>query len=83
MTFGGLKGFDAHRRGGVCASPAVLGFVERSGVWRAPIGEVRLAQLAALRVTPRAVEPRTAGLDTRVRVGPEIADLPSACGGLW
>lgn len=31
-TFGGLKGFDAHRPG-ECKDPASLGLTEKDGVW--------------------------------------------------
>ena len=36
-TWGGVTGFDAHRRDGVCLDPATLGYVERDGVWRTPM----------------------------------------------
>lgn len=33
-TFGGIRGFDLHRRGGECSDPSTFGFVERDRVWR-------------------------------------------------
>jgi hypothetical protein len=37
VTFGGITGFDRHRRGGECLNPRGLGFVcDRNGVWRFP-----------------------------------------------
>lgn len=34
-TFGGITGFDRHRRGGECLDPAGLGMhPDRRGVWR-------------------------------------------------
>jgi hypothetical protein len=42
QTFGGLKGFDAHRRRGVCVLPTELGMVaDPRGVWHSPMGERR------------------------------------------
>lgn len=35
-TWGGISGFDAHRRGGECVDPAGKGYVEIKGVWRQP-----------------------------------------------
>jgi len=35
-TFGGVTGFDRHRRNGQCLDPATLGFMPRAGIWRAP-----------------------------------------------
>jgi len=34
VTFGGVAGFDSHRRNGQCLDPANLGMVDRDGVWR-------------------------------------------------
>lgn len=36
-TFGGVRGFDRHRRGGRCVPPEQLGMVDRDGVWRSPM----------------------------------------------
>lgn len=59
-SFGGVTGFDAHRRHpdhrGECVDPSLLGYAERAGVWRLPIDEARIAQLASLRVPPRAID---------------------------
>lgn len=38
-TFGGVVGFDRHRRGGVCLDPARLGMVNRDGIWREELTE--------------------------------------------
>jgi hypothetical protein len=42
MTFGGVGGFDLHRRGGVCHVPP--GYVERDGVWREPMDHDKVAE---------------------------------------
>lgn len=44
-TFGGVGGFDAHRRGGICRDPAEFGYELTHGIWRRPMTEARLAQL--------------------------------------
>ncbi|MFY1686426.1 hypothetical protein [Plantactinospora sp. WMMB782] len=36
-TFGGVTGFDAHRKDAACLDPAGFGYVERDGVWRTPM----------------------------------------------
>lgn len=37
LTYGGVYGFDAHRRDGRCLDPASLGMApDDSGVWRRP-----------------------------------------------
>lgn len=42
-TFGGVTGFDEHRRGGQCSDPATIGLEERRGdpeqpgIWRRPM----------------------------------------------
>lgn len=49
-TFGGVHGFDAHRRRGECVNPATLGMVETRRVWRRPIPDgwpTRVPQRAA------------------------------------
>lgn len=38
-TFGGVRGFDLHRRGGVCNPPASVGLADRDGVWRSPMSD--------------------------------------------
>jgi hypothetical protein len=35
-TFGGVGGFDRHRRGGACLEPADVGLELRGGVFRGP-----------------------------------------------
>lgn len=38
QTFGGVTGFDAHRRDGECINPTTLGMVLSDlGVWRTPM----------------------------------------------
>lgn len=37
-TFGGVTGFDTHRRNGRCLTPAKLGMELRDGIWRQPDG---------------------------------------------
>lgn len=34
LTFGGITGFDLHRRGGQCSHPSTFDYVERDQVWR-------------------------------------------------
>lgn len=48
-TFGGVAGFEKHRKGGTCLDPATLGMVERDGIWRRPPDPRALARLKALR----------------------------------
>lgn len=48
-TFGGVTGFDAHRREGQCIDPAKAGYIETDGLWRLPMTAERAEQLAALR----------------------------------
>lgn len=33
-TFGGVKGFDEHRRDGQCLDPAARGMTQVNGIWR-------------------------------------------------
>lgn len=48
-TFGGVRGFDDHRRDGQCIDPSTLGMVEGdAGVWRVPLSEAAAARLTAL-----------------------------------
>lgn len=49
VTFGGVTGFDQHRRSGSCVDPQELGFLEKSGVWRYPPSERFAKHLAALK----------------------------------
>ena len=48
-TFGGITGFDAHRKGGLCLDPAAKGYVETRGIWRLPMPETELDRRRALR----------------------------------
>ncbi|MEV5819389.1 hypothetical protein AB0L22_09450 [Micromonospora haikouensis] len=47
-TFGGVTGFDSHRKDGTCVDPATLGFVQRDGVWRMPMSEDARERFARL-----------------------------------
>lgn len=49
LTFGGVSGFDAHRRNGECVDPATLGMVERDGIWRKPMSAEAAARFDSLR----------------------------------
>lgn len=53
LTFGGVTGFDAHRRDGRCLDPAQLGYVESAGVWRRPMTDDAMAR-AQFRARRRA-----------------------------
>ena len=44
-TFGGVGGFDAHRRNGACRDPVTVGYENQGGVWRKPMTAQSLAQL--------------------------------------
>lgn len=78
ITFGGLSGFDRHRRDGQCLTPEAIGYVrDPRGVYRAPITDEQRQRLAALRGNaPSAVlrEPQTAETGSGVGrdgLGPE------------
>lgn len=43
-TFGGVTGFDVHRKGGQCQTPK--GYVLTGGIWRLPMNEGYRARLA-------------------------------------
>lgn len=45
LTFGGVTGFDTHRKDGHCLNPADLGYAERDGVWRQPMSDAVLQRL--------------------------------------
>lgn len=46
VTFGGVRGFDSHRRGGECSTPESIGLLaDRNGVWRAQMDEASVARL--------------------------------------
>jgi hypothetical protein len=49
-TFGGVSGFDKHRRDGRCIDPETLGMrLTDVGVWRFPISDEERERLAGLR----------------------------------
>lgn len=67
-TFGGVSGFDMHRRNGWCIDPTKFGIVERDGLWRTPEGHdrreldaSRLAEWRSQRSVAN-VEPQTASV---------------------
>lgn len=49
-TFGGVRGFDDHRRDGQCLNPADLGMTRGdAGIWRVPMTDADAARLTAHR----------------------------------
>lgn len=46
-TFGGVRGFDRHRRNGRCLDPGQFGYVERDGIWREPMDHQKVATFRA------------------------------------
>lgn len=38
-TFGGITGFDRHRRHGLCLDPSAFGYAEIRGIWRVPLDD--------------------------------------------
>lgn len=70
-TFGGVSGFDRHRRGGLCLSPAEIGYADNGrGVFREPLTDSRRKRLADLRGADgdaplaRSIAPQSAELPT-------------------
>lgn len=51
-TFGGVSGFDAHRRNGQCLDPVTLGMIERDRVWRTPMADEARRRLDVRRTFP-------------------------------
>jgi hypothetical protein len=51
-TFGGVYGFDRHRRDGHCVAPETVGMKLRDGVWRMPISQADHDRLTAMRRRP-------------------------------
>lgn len=47
-TFGGVTGFDRHRRNGACIDPATVGYELVVDVWRLPMPADELARRKAL-----------------------------------
>ncbi len=43
-TFGGVTGFDDHRRGGVCGDPQAVGYELVREIWRRPMSSDELAR---------------------------------------
>jgi hypothetical protein len=70
-TWAGVTGFDEHRRGDRCLSPAEIGHTtDAHGVYRAPISESARARLASLRGnahSARRIQPQ--GAETGPVVG--------------
>jgi hypothetical protein len=81
-TFGGVSGFDRHRRDGQCLTPAEIGYTDDGrGVYRAPITNAARERFAALRgnaPSARLLAPQTA--ETRPVVG---QDTPDPSGWNW
>ena len=48
-TWGGVGGFDAHRKNGQCVDPATLGYIETDRVWRTPMSEDARQRLIQIR----------------------------------
>lgn len=60
VTFGGITGFDRHRRDGQCLTPEAIGHTDNGrGVYRLPMTEARAAQLAAMRTDAPSGSHRT------------------------
>ena len=60
VTFGGITGFDRHRRHGQCLTPEAIGHTDNGrGVYRLPMTEARAAQLAAMRTDAPSGSHRT------------------------
>jgi hypothetical protein len=57
--FGGVTGFDRHRRNGLCVDPVTFGYVERGGVWRKPTDGPAIERRRAARPAAATVERRT------------------------
>lgn len=51
-TFGGVSGFDRHRRGGVCLDPEGLGMTLKGSVWRTAMDAEALNRLGGTSVYP-------------------------------
>lgn len=47
-TFGGVSGFDAHRRDGQCAHPDTIGLANKAGVWRREMSQADQHRLRGL-----------------------------------
>lgn len=62
-TFGGVTGFDDHRKNGECLDPVTRGYVqsERDGVWRTEMAQETVAKFRA------RVETRQTGRRPRVK----------------
>lgn len=60
-TFGGVSGFDRHRRDGQCLTPDAIGYTpDTRGVYRAPMTEAGRQRIAALADSRCDGEPQTA-----------------------
>lgn len=43
-TFGGVTGFDQHRKGGTCVDLAKFGYELMGGIWRRPMSPEQIAR---------------------------------------
>jgi hypothetical protein len=53
-TFGGLRAFDEHRKGGACRDITALGYIEKDGIWRSDRDHGQVAAFLA-RVRPETL----------------------------
>lgn len=50
LTFGGVSGFDDHRKDGWCIDPTTLGMTQNErGIWRRPMSDEDRERFEALR----------------------------------
>ena len=61
QTFGGVTGFDGHRKEGRCLDPATLGMELRGQIWKRPMDENARLRMAALAVAGPEPVPGTSG----------------------
>ena len=80
-TFGGVTGFDAHRKAGACIDPAARGYVEVKGIWRLPMPEVELDRRRRLHPADSATDgsERVGGTSQPSKINnPDLAPLGTA-----
>ena len=79
LTFGGVRGFDRHRRRGVCVAPDVLGYTNNgSGVYRMPIDDAGRQRLAR----PRGPQTAETGPGVVQGATPKSETAKSPTGGM-